>query len=77
LFDFRQALHDARGGSCHHFTWQCFSGPVNSLVARGKKTEKSATQPVSKNIGSAAHVLPVIKQKTSYFVLSRRRAWFD
>jgi len=37
LFDFRQALRDARGGPCHHFIPQCFSGPVNSLAARGKK----------------------------------------
>jgi len=62
LFDFRQTLHDARGGPCHHFTTQCFSGPV-----RAKKTEKSTPQPASNNnTGSAAlwAVLSVMKPST-------------
>ena len=50
ISSFHRSLRDGRGGPCHHFTAQWFLGPVYSLAASGKKTEKSAPQPLNPRV---------------------------
>ena len=45
LLDFHQTSHGGRGGPCHHFAAQLFSGAVNSLAASGKKPKKQPLNP--------------------------------